>query len=292
MQLYYYDKAPNFGDALNPWLWPRLLGNRLRETSSTLFLGIGTVLNENLPEAERYVVLSSGGGYGPFARIDERWKFYAVRGPLTARAFGLDPELAAIDGAYLLRKIALPQPVKAGPRIGFMPHWQTRMRLPWEQICEMSGLHYLNPLLPVDEILAQLQGCDGVIAEAMHAAITADALRIRWLPVRLTSEFLEFKWRDWMESVELDVTPVALPTTYHGVIGRKNESLLHRGYRTALNSTAYALWQNHQLVGRLKTLRRKFESNVNFGHLSADRRMNHQLDRLERALDSMRAIEN
>jgi len=291
MQLFYYDKAPNFGDALNPWIWPRLLGGRLQARSSTLFLGIGTILNEKLPEAERYAVLGAGCGYGPAARTDHRWNFYAVRGPLTALAFNLDPQLAAVDGAYLLRKLDLPAPFGPGPRIGFMPHWQTSLNTPWETICEQSGLRYLDPLLSVDETLARLRGCDGVIAEAMHAAIAADALRIRWLPVRLTPEFLDFKWRDWLSSVDLEARPIALPTTYHGVIGRKNESLVHRAYRGALNSTAYAVWQDHRLIVRLRKLRRKFEADAGFGYLSNERSMTRGLNRLEVALDRLRGSE-
>ena len=80
MQLHYFNESPNYGDALNPWLWPRLLGDRLQECSSTLFLGIGTILKPGLPEAERYVVLGSGDGYEAFPKPDSRWTFYAVRG--------------------------------------------------------------------------------------------------------------------------------------------------------------------------------------------------------------------
>ena len=290
MQLFHFDKAPNYGDALNPWLWPRLLGDRLQAYSPTLFLGIGTILKTDLPEAERYAVLSSGGGYGPFPRPDHRWNFYAVRGPLTAQALGLDPEVAAIDGAYLLRKFDLPEPIGAGPRIGFMPHWQTRLRVPWEKICAMAGLRYIDPKLSVEETLAQLRGCDGIIAEAMHAAITADAMRIRWVPVRLGHQFLDFKWRDWMGSVELAVEPIALPAIRPHVQEPAHEGILHRSYRRAVNSAAYAL-QTRTLVSQLKDLRRKFEAGSGFGHLSAERTMNLHLDRLERALDRLRSAE-
>jgi len=292
MQLYHFTKAPNYGDALNPWLWPRLLGDRLQERSSTLFLGIGTLLNaEDVPASERYAVLGSGGGYGPFPRPDGRWHFYAVRGPLTARALGLDARLAAIDGAYLLRRCELPPPRTDGPRIGFMPHWQTRLRVPWERICALSGLRYISPDLPVEEALGHLRACDGVIAEAMHAAITADALRIRWVPVRLGSQFLDFKWRDWLGSLSLACDPIPLPPIRPVVEWKKHDNLCRAGYRRAVNATAYAL-QTHALVSRLRALRRQFETGPRFGWLSAEARMEHLLGKLERALDRLRAVEN
>jgi len=291
MRLFHFDKAPNYGDALNPWLWPRLLGESLQAESPTLFLGIGTILKTDLPQAERYAVLSSGGGYGPFPSTDHRWNIYGVRGPLTAQALCLDPRLAAIDGAYLLRRFALPAPVSGGPRIGFMPHWQTRLRMPWEKICALSGLRYLDPKCPVNETLAQLQGCQGIIAEAMHAAITADALRIRWQPVRVGGQFLDFKWRDWMGSVGLAATPIALPAISPRVEESPGEGFLHRGYRKAVNSAAYAL-QTRSLVSRLKELRRKFETSLNFGFLSEETALNRGLDRLERGLGRLRETEN
>jgi succinoglycan biosynthesis protein ExoV len=291
MKMFYFDRAPNYGDALNPWMWPRLLGDRLQPNSPTLFLGIGTILKNDLPKAERYAVLGSGGGYGPFPTTDHRWNFYAVRGPLTAQALGLDPDLAAIDGAYLMRKFDLPKPVENGPRIGFMPHWGTQLRIPWEKICAMSGLRYINPKLSVEETLGQLQGCDGIIAEAMHAAITADALRIRWVPVRLGEQFLDFKWRDWLGSLELTANPILLPSIQPRLKETADEGLIHRSYRRTVNSTTYAV-KTLGLVARLRAIRRKFETNASYGHLSDERIMNHRLDRLERGLDRLRNSEN
>jgi len=291
MQLFHFDKAPNFGDALNPWLWPRLLGPRLQERSPTLFLGIGTILSEDLPAADRYAVLGAGGGYGPFPRTDRRWRFYAVRGPLTAKSLGLPPERAAIDAAYLLRRTTLPAATAPdGPRIGFMPHWQTRLRVPWPRICELSGLRYLDPARPVDELLAGLRACDAVIAEAMHAAIVADALRVRWLPVRLGEQFLEFKWRDWLESVELDCTLQPLPAVRPVVEFRRGEPLWRRSWRRTANAAAMAA-QAATLVARLRKLRRRLERDSAFGYLSRDAVMRRRLGRLEQGLEELLAAE-
>ena len=40
-KMFFYDGKSNFGDELNPWLWPKLLGSRLDEDESEIFLGIG-----------------------------------------------------------------------------------------------------------------------------------------------------------------------------------------------------------------------------------------------------------
>lgn len=283
MQLFHFDRAPNYGDSLNPWLWPRLLGDRLQSSSPTLFLGIGTVLKTDLPEAEGYAVLGSGGGYGPFPLPDHRWRIYAVRGPLTAKHLGLDPRVAAVDGAYLLRRFPLPPAAATGLRIGFMPHWQTRLRVPWEKICRLSGLRYISPTLPVEEALAEFQACDAIVAEAMHAAITADALRIPWVPVRLGGQFLDFKWRDWLGSVDLKCSPLPLQSIHPRVEEKADEGVFHRCYRKAVNATTYA-FQTRTLVGQLNELRRHLEYNPSAGFLSNLQTLNHRCDRLDNAL--------
>ena len=48
----HYCKTPsgNFGDDLNTWLWPTLLGENFFDTNEdTLFLGVGTILNQKIP---------------------------------------------------------------------------------------------------------------------------------------------------------------------------------------------------------------------------------------------------
>ncbi|HEY4247240.1 MAG TPA: polysaccharide pyruvyl transferase family protein [Lacunisphaera sp.] len=291
MKLYYFNEAPNYGDALNPWLWPRLLGHRLQERSSTLFLGIGTILKPGLPPADRYVVLGSGGGYEAFPKIDHRWTFYGVRGPLTAQGLGLDPELALLDGAYLLRNLkSLPTAID-GPQIGFMPHWQTQLSLPWEKICARSGLRYLDPRASVDEVLGQLQGCRGVIAEAMHAAITADILRIPWLPVRLGRHILDFKWRDWLASISMDVAPIPLPAVEPRFVARNRESAFRRLCRQTITPLENEL-QINTLIRRLASLGREFEANLQIGHLSSQTVLCAQTNRLNRCLERLCDKEN
>ena len=63
MKLHYF-KAPNgnFGDDLNPWIWNRLAPDLLDGDPATLFVGIGTLLNDQLPSARHTVVFGTGAG--------------------------------------------------------------------------------------------------------------------------------------------------------------------------------------------------------------------------------------
>lgn len=286
MFLHYYNALPNFGDRLNPWLWPKLLPGAFAGDPRTLFLGIGTILQASVPDADRYIVLGAGTGYGEPPALDERWRFYAVRGPLTARQLSLPDEIAVTDAAYLLRRVPLPEPVD-GPRIGFMPHWRSLRRVPWRTICEWSGLRFINPMSSVERVLAEVRGCDCIVAEAMHGAITADTLRIPWFPVRLGSHFLDFKWRDWLSSMEiacdaLPLTPMD-PWTEH----QPGDTRPTKAARKAINLVSYYA-RSIPLVSELRALRRSIEQNQRRAFLSSESVYNQRTSTLDARLDAVR----
>ena len=69
----HYCKTPlgNFGDDLNTWLWPTLLGKSFFDThEDSLFLGVGTILNQKLPKSPEKIVLGTGTGYQRPPKVD------------------------------------------------------------------------------------------------------------------------------------------------------------------------------------------------------------------------------
>jgi len=44
----------------------------------------------------------------------------------------------------------------------------------------------------------------------MHAAIIADTLRVRWIPVVCSKNINTFKWLDWLSMFDIDYTPIYL----------------------------------------------------------------------------------
>src|SRR3989304_8570720 len=92
MRVLYFkpDGTSNFGDALNDYLWSRLLPKDAgKGHNDILFLGVGTLLTLPVHPADRYVVFGAGVGYGPPPALDGRWHVYFVRGPKSAEALGL-----------------------------------------------------------------------------------------------------------------------------------------------------------------------------------------------------------
>jgi succinoglycan biosynthesis protein ExoV len=208
----YYCHTPegNFGDDLNPWLWSRLAPDLVEPRASALFLGIGTLLSRKVPAEPHKFVLGSGCGYGRLPVIDSRWRIYGVRGPLTAARLHLDPVPALGDPAILVRSLGLPAQRTLHP-VSFMPHHRSMPQADWPALCRRAGLHCIDPRGAVGQVLREIQQTGLLLAEAMHGAIVADALRVPWIPVRMYSHFLEFKWRDWTQSMEVPLRLAVVP---------------------------------------------------------------------------------
>ncbi|PSW11830.1 succinoglycan biosynthesis protein exov [Photobacterium rosenbergii] len=230
---YCHSETYNFGDDLNPWLWPKLLGNTINESSETYFLGIGTILtkkrvNERLKDAKKLIIFSSGAWDEELPILDERCQVLGVRGPRTAHKLGLSTDKAIGDGAYLLRKVELPQPESKPSGIGFIPHHRSEDYINWQAVCEQAGLKFISAKQPVEDFLVALQGCEKVVTEAMHGAIVADALRIPWVGAKFSPAFNEEKWYDFSEHMGISLQLETLPfmSQFNMKIGKACENIL------------------------------------------------------------------
>ena len=213
---YCRSKTYNFGDDLNPWLWPKLLSEHLLSKDDGIHLiGIGTLLTAKrlevqLKKAKELVIFSSGTWDDRAPALQDRYKVYGVRGPRTAQRLGLPEDKVIGDGAYLLRSLELPDARQLND-VGFMPHHRSEQFVDWQTICEQLGIKFVSAVQPVENCLAQLRSCKRIITEAMHGAIVADAMRVPWTPVRFSPLFREDKWFDFAESMRLNLEFHVLP---------------------------------------------------------------------------------
>jgi succinoglycan biosynthesis protein ExoV len=214
MKLYYWKTHPNLGDQLNPWLWPKIFPGFFDDDASHLFLGIGTILWSGYPKESFKHVFGAGYGIGDKPEIDDKWIFHCVRGPRTAQAFGLPISKAITDPAILVNALYSPPSCKAFT-ISLIPHW-THDKNYYRSICSRYGIHYISPLnADVKEVIDEIAASELIIAEAMHGAIVADALRIPWVPVDIHG-VNELKWEDWCASLKLRYEPMRLPKLFPG----------------------------------------------------------------------------
>lgn len=289
MDLYFYrGEKPNFGDELNTWMWPKLIEDVWDENDNSVFVGIGSIINNRLPTAKKKIVFGAGyGGYTKLPTIDDSWKFYFVRGKLTAKSLGVDEKLGIGDAAILLRS-CVKNKVSKRYKVSFMPHWQTTFDGNWELACKLASINYIDPCAPVDVVLDQILASELIITEAMHGAIVADALRVPWIPVKPFADVHSMKWFDWASALDVDVKPVEIVSSslLESVVHffqEKNPSIadkFHRRGRVLLKVAPEAFAQ--RAANRLLAI-----SKNNPQYLSSDKSIESAHDQMLSKLDEL-----
>lgn len=227
MKLSYF-KDPhhsNFGDELNAWMWPKVLPDFFDDNDDVVFLGIGSIISDKQVDNSEYrpdqkkIIFGSGHvpSYHKAPDVHKGdWDVLFVRGPRTAKALGVSPELAVGDSAILLRTLIDFEGKRTRNKIGFMPHWKSLERGQWEEVCKKAGIHLIDPREPVEDVLDALLACDFIVTEAMHGAIVGDALRVPWIAATPLDPAHRGKWHDWAEALNIQlcshmlINPVAL----------------------------------------------------------------------------------
>jgi succinoglycan biosynthesis protein ExoV len=104
---------------------------------------------------------------------------------------------------------SLPEHERKG--VVFIPHHQTDADADWPEVCRRAGVEYLPARLDSREVIGRIRGARLVLAEAMHAAIVADTMRVPFVPITGSPQVNSFKWLDWTRSLEMPYEPIALP---------------------------------------------------------------------------------
>lgn len=194
----------NYGDALNDYLWPKLIPEIGHIEGA--FYGIGTVLNTAVPKDQPlHVVFGAGMGYGPPPTLDGRWDIRFVRGPHTAAQLGGFRWIT--DPGILVTHI--PTAVIAnGPsyEVSYMPRWDT-ISPDLVKRCEDAGFHVIDPRWDVEKVTQHISDSSLLLSGALHGAIAADTLRVPWVSI-YGERGHEFKWRDWCASMEMVWNPI------------------------------------------------------------------------------------
>ena len=91
-----------------------------------------------------------------------------------------------------------------------MPHHASARFADWKHLCQQAGIDYIDPANNIHDTILQIRQSRLVLAEAMHAAIVADALRVPWIPLVCYDHILDFKWEDWCQSLNIKYTPIKI----------------------------------------------------------------------------------
>lgn len=212
MRMFYY-KSPhgNVGDDLNAVLWPRVFGSQFfDDQSDRIFLGIGSIFDDGPEIIETSNSVVFGSGLRNKRRVPKdlgRFDIKFVRGPLSKSVLKTSDVKYISDPAILSPLYIKPEPVSKKYTLGYVPYFKA----PEELSCAVAsaiGARIISPTLSPQEFINEISSCEKILSEAMHGAILADSYRIPWAGCRLMSGLIEgrtslFKWKDWMESLDI-----------------------------------------------------------------------------------------
>jgi succinoglycan biosynthesis protein ExoV len=202
---YCHIKGGNFGDDLNAHLWRRLFPDLAALSGRFLVYGVGTLLDGDHYKHIKKVVLGSGLGEARGAIAGPNWDFRWVRGPKTARQFGISKDLGLGDPGILWP--GLQREHDNGGPVGIVPHYATWDSFDWTNVAGQAGMFAINPRQSPDAVIAAMRTCSRVMAESLHGAIFADAMGIPWASCVLAHRFNAFKWRDWLATIDRPYQP-------------------------------------------------------------------------------------
>lgn len=220
-----YHKGNNFGDALNPLIFKKLLPDFFNDETDEVFLGIGSILGLQKPqkETEKCIVFSSGFGsndastYGSLPAKEQlkKYDFRCVRGPLTANLLGLPRVKSICDGAILIPEVYQPNFKEKKFAYSYMPHvGSLKYYSGWKDLMQALGVNFIDPTHDVETVLEEINCTEILLTEAMHGAIVADTLRVPWIPIKTKKTINDFKWQDFCLSLNLEYQPHTLKTLY------------------------------------------------------------------------------
>ncbi|ELN2738043.1 polysaccharide pyruvyl transferase family protein [Pluralibacter gergoviae] len=275
MKINYFDTKLNFGDELNSWLWAYFIKDLELVNNYDSLIPVGSLLCDWFLTRvinKKNIIFSSGAGYGDLIDLNsDKFEIIGVRGKLTSAALGLDDSMAIGDGAALLSLIPeniyltkedIDNSVREQKKIIFIPHHESLDDFNWKILCEDLGIEFVDPRNTSKYVASKIKTASLVLAEAMHAAIFADALRVPWIPIVTNHRINTFKWLDWLSMYELSYKPfyVGSPSLFLEI-----ENKLKIWTRTSLfinNASESDFGSQHFNKGLLFKLGRKITTNL------------------------------
>jgi succinoglycan biosynthesis protein ExoV len=214
MKLHYYKPSGtniNFGDEINVELWKYYFGNFFNNDTDRVFFGIGTIFRaaQKFYPSSKIIIFGSGSHQNKYTFVNET-EIYFVRGPLSARALNLNHTYGITDPALLIDEVyPVKNPIKRF-KFGYIPHFSVENK-EYKKAVNAAGVHFISPNQKPIDVINEINSCHIIITEAMHGAIVADTYNIPWIPVFSYTSFNHFKWKDWTESLNLEIKFNKLP---------------------------------------------------------------------------------
>lgn len=210
INVYYWDKKPNFGDALGPLLLEHFLHLPIMRTDPLQadIAVVGSILH-HLSEDYKGIILGCGSLYPDRDYTFFKARILSVRGPLTiGRVNWISSHRIGIGDPGLLADELVGDQDKTH-HLGIVPHWSDTQLAKNPLFLKYKPLIIdvtQNPL----EVIRQIGRCRKIVSSSLHGIILADAFgiprRTEIPPTIVANPTLDggtFKWEDYSASINL-----------------------------------------------------------------------------------------
>jgi len=203
----HWQRIPNFGDQLTPWLVERMTGKQPSYASPTVdprpkLIAAGSILRDAMAGC----VVWGAGALSMREVIRPDADYRAVRGPASRKMVldqgGTCPEVYG-DPGLLMPRYAPRQPVAC--RLGIIPHY-VDYAMAWDAWGTDPSVRVIDVRGGVEAVLAQATGCEAIASSSLHGLVLAVAYGIPHGRLILTGK-LEgdgMKFHDFYEGIGQD----------------------------------------------------------------------------------------
>ena len=134
-------------------------------------LAVGSILHD----AREGDVLWGTGSLRPDDLRAKGVRPFAVRGPLTASAFGQHCPDVFGDPVRLLPEVFNPEVEKLSGKVGLVPH---HADIPKLKDLQLPGVTVIRPTLPWRKVVREILACEHIVSSSLHGIVVADAYGI------------------------------------------------------------------------------------------------------------------
>lgn len=213
--MYWWNEEPNFGDAMNALLIPRLFGREVAwaPLEEADLVGTGSVLQWITPVvAAREAPIDVWGSGFIFAKEPApplpSVRIHALRGHASASMFGPQCRPAYGDPGLLTARAVNAPPTRF--RVGVVPHlWHRDLPVVRQAVDRLSA-RLIDVTSDPEMVIEQIASCDVVFSSSLHGLVVADSFGIpNWWTSAAPEPFGgEFKFLDYYSVFGLQPRPL------------------------------------------------------------------------------------
>ena len=201
------DGYPNFGDLLTEYILNKrgVQVQYVPNPKDADLIGCGSILDP-VPDDFKGWILGSGMMFDRNDKKFIRAKIISIRGKLTAKNCDFQADKLGDIGLLLGIGVA---PVPKKFRLGIIPHYVDKNNPQVYEWSKVPGVKIIDVFSPIDQIVAEVNMCQGICSSSLHGLILADALKIpsRWLELSDKVNGKGFKFRDYYSCYGLTMNP-------------------------------------------------------------------------------------